>query len=226
MSRSGPRPTRPARVAALSRARRAVLEVLYNEGVPTPLARLVGLTGLHENTLRGHLENLESDGLVVRQIDSPFGRGRPRWLWQVRATEADEYAGLAATLARTLRRTSSRPIEDAIEAGRSWGETLAASRAPRATSPGTSSVGRVRDLLDGLGFAPTGEVDTLADTASLRLTSCPLLEAAKEQPDIVCNVHLGLAIGALAHYGAPDPDAQLRPFAEPGACLLTLASGA
>ena len=226
VSHLGPRPTRPARVATLSKARRTVLEALYDEGALTPLARLVAVTGLHENTLRGHLEGLESDGLATRQRDSPSGRGRPRWLWQVRATAADEYAGLAATLARTLRRTSPRPTEDAIEAGRSWGAELAASRPSRRIKPATSTVGRARDLLESLGFAPVGRVDSVADKAELRLTCCPLLEAAKEEPDIVCSVHLGLAIGALSHYGAPDPDAHLRPFAEPGACLLSMKGGA
>lgn len=200
----------------LSRARRTVFEYLQEQGRPTTLATLVSLTGLHENTLRGHLDGLAADGLVTRERDMPHGRGRPAWLWRVRRSEVDEYSGLAGALARTLRRTSAHPIEDAVDAGQTWGRELAAGFAarPRSVTPEA----RVRDLFDRLGFGPEGtDVD-------LRLTSCPLLEVASEEPEIVCNVHLGLAVGASMEYGAEAPDAHLVPFAEPGACRLRLRS--
>jgi hypothetical protein len=41
-----------------------------------------------------------------------------------------------------------------------------------------------------------------------------------ENPDIVCNIHLGMARGLLMSEGE-DPDAlALHPFAEAGACVL------
>ena len=57
----------------------------------------------------------------------------------------------------------------------------------------------------------------------VRLTRCPLLEAAHKYPDVVCGVHLGLAQGALEEYGAASDGTDLVPFAEPGACRLRLA---
>lgn len=203
----------------MSRARRSLLETLEERG-PITLAALAATSGLHENTVRGHLEGLAADGLVARERGAPHGRGRPAWLWRTRSTTSDEYAGLAATLARTLRRTSDHPEDDAIDAGHDWGHSLAAAhRTGRADPPAV----RVRDLLGELGFAPRGPVD--ADGGELELTRCPLLEAAKEEPGIVCNVHLGLVVGALEEYAAPDPDAELVPFAAPGACLLRLRGG-
>lgn len=204
----------------LSKARRGVFEALRDQDGPTTLATLVELTGLHENTLRGHLENLAMDGLVTRVKDVPSGRGRPAWLWRVRRSDIDEYAGLAGALARTLRRSSAQPIDDAVEAGQTWGRELAVNYAPRPRA--VAPVARVRDLLVRLGFGPEGPAR--GDVADLRLTRCPLLEVAVEEPDIVCNVHLGLAVGALAEYGAVSPDAHLTPFAEPGACRLRLQS--
>ena len=60
---------------------------------------------------------------------------------------------------------------------------------------------------------------------TLRLTRCPLLEAAEKHPDVICAVHLGIARGAMAEYGADDSAVDLLPVAEPGACLLHLAHG-
>jgi predicted ArsR family transcriptional regulator len=224
IQRLGPRPSGTAGVATLSRARRALLELLESQHEPTSLATIVKLSGLHENTVRGHLDGLAAEGLVSRERRAPQGRGRPAWLWRVRGPgAADEYAGLAATLARTLRRTSQHPEDDAVEAGHDWGRDLAESReVSTATAPAAA---HVRDLLDSLGFAPEGDLDAATDSGELRLTRCPLLEAAMEEPTIVCNVHLGLVVGALEEYGAADPDAELTPFAIPGACLLRMRGG-
>ncbi|HVX53373.1 helix-turn-helix transcriptional regulator [Nocardioides sp.] len=225
IQRLGPRPSGTAGIATLSRARRGLLELLEGQAEPASLATIVELSGLHENTVRGHLDGLAAEGLVSRERSVPQGRGRPAWLWRVRArAAAEEYAGLAAALARTLRRTSEHPEDDAVEAGHDWGRELAGSRA--ATAAAAPAAAHVRDLLESLGFAPEGDLAAGADSAELRLTRCPLLEAATEEPTIVCNVHLGLVVGALEEYGASDPDAELTPFAVPGACLLRLRGGA
>ncbi|WP_310961023.1 helix-turn-helix transcriptional regulator [Nocardioides terrisoli] len=213
----GPLPATPT-VTGLSRGRRTVLDLLGARPEPTTLADLAELAGLHENTVRGHLDALADDGLVTRVRAEPEGRGRPAWLWSASGAGTDhpEYAGLATALARTLLRTSAHPEDDAVEAGQVWGRELAS--ASTATSEGTPPRQRVRRLLADLGFAP----EPGRSASGMRLTRCPLLELAREQPGIVCNVHLGLVGGALEEYGATDLDAELRPFAEPGACLLDL----
>jgi predicted ArsR family transcriptional regulator len=76
----------------------------------------------------------------------------------------------------------------------------------------------VVSLLDAVGFAPQPD----ARSSTVRLTRCPLLEAAHKHPDVVCGVHLGLARGALEEYGADPDGTELLPFAEPGACRLHL----
>jgi len=219
---NGPRPAGPAAIATLSRSRRALYELLVAQDGAVTLADLVKLSGLHENTVRGHLEGLEAERLVAREQRPPQGRGRPALLWRARSDQG-EYAALASTLAYTLRDASAQPEEDAIGAGKRWGRRLATSR-PAGSDRGV--VSPVRDLLDDLGFSPVGTVDADAEAADLRLTTCPLLEAAREVPSIVCNVHRGLAIGAMEEYGAAAPGADLVPFAEPGACLLHLRAGA
>lgn len=212
----GPLPPAPAS-RGRTRAQGYVLAAVREHGPGATIAALAGATGLHENTLRGHLDALTADGLLVRERSEPSGRGRPAWRWRPAPDAHSEYAGLAAALARTLKATSSHPAADAIEAGRTWGQELAGERAPSGRGPDHDAVA----LLDGLGFAPrsAGSAD------EVRLTRCPLLEAAKEEPTIVCNVHLGLVAGAMETYGAADPDVELTPFAEPGACLLRISAG-
>lgn len=221
----GPRPVAPAPgTRGLSAARAAVLELLEGSDAPRSLAELSSATGLHQNTLREHLEALARRGLVRRLRAAPRGRGRPAWLYE--ATAADvapagaEYAGLAGTLAAHIHRTSRDPRQDAVSAGTSWGRELAR-KAGRPAGPEPAEARRkVVAILDQVGFAP--ETDDEATTT--RLTRCPLLDTAKEFPDVVCGVHLGIVRGALDEYGADSSGTSLTPFAEPGACRLRLAT--
>lgn len=196
--------------------------MLDGQPEPTTLAALVLLSGLHENTLRGHLEALSRAGLVVRERAPAAGRGRPPWLWS--ATDPappSEYAELAVALAASVRATSQSPERAAVAAGHEWGRASVRRRANEADAgaPGADVRGSVLGLLDELGFAPEPGADT---DEPVRLTRCPLLEAARRDPDIVCGVHLGLVQGAVTEHGGADAGTTLTPFAEPGACLLHL----
>jgi predicted ArsR family transcriptional regulator len=218
--RLGPRPGRPRKGSPpLSAARARILETLRGQAEPTSLAALVAIIDLHENTVREHLEGLERIGLASRSKAPPKGRGRPAWLYE--AVEPDpgrsEYAGLAGTLARVIHRGSANPQDDAVAAGEEWGRELAAHAQPA----GRGDAGAARHvvaLLEELGFAPeTGRRHT-----DVRLTRCPLLEAAYRFPEVVCGVHLGLVRGALEEYDADPTGTELHPFSEPGACTLRL----
>ena len=203
----------------MSRPRAALLETVQAQAGPTTLAALVALTGLHANTVREHLEALESRGLVQRHRAAPSGRGRPAWLYEAtEQRERSEYAGLAATLAAAIHRTSSNPREDATAAGLEWGRDLARRQGQPEEPGGAAARRQVVGLLADIGFAPEAD-----DRQSVvRLTRCPLLEAAYRYPDVVCGVHLGIVRGALEEYGADGSRTELFPFSEPGACRLAI----
>jgi hypothetical protein len=138
--------------------------------------------------------------------------------------EGEEYAGLAIALIDEVSRSTPDPRAMARQAGERWGRTMAQRRpdptAGIAPSDRTDPSGAVVDMLTGLRFEP----QPAATPGTVRLTTCPLLDAARRNPDVVCEVHLGIVRGALTRFGG-DPDAvDLIPFAEPGACLLTLPS--
>lgn len=90
------------------------------------------------------------------------------------------------------------------------------SAGPRPSTPAAAR-DRAVELLDDLGFEPRQDPRA---PSSIRLTPCPLFEAARSNTRVVCNVHLGMLRGVVSEYGADPTGSDLIPFAEPGACLL------
>lgn len=213
----GPRPARRAGRVPLSAARARVLDLVRHQPDPLSLAALVRASGLHENTLREHLDGLLDAELVRRRRAAPQGRGRPAWLYE--ATDDDgvsEYAGLASALAATIARTAPDPAAAGAEAGGEWGRQIARHRPVEAVTPSRARAETIL-VLEEFGFAPE-EVDA----ERIDLTRCPLLEAAYVHPEVVCAVHLGLVRGVLEEYGADPAGSALEPFAAPGACKLVI----
>ncbi|MDR2997255.1 MAG: hypothetical protein LBU78_03960, partial [Microbacterium sp.] len=148
------------------------------EARPASTAELVAATGLHENTVRGHLERLLADGHIVREQEAPSGRGRPSLRWHAVGSEtAAPYAGLAVALAEGLAGSSPRPAAEAKTAGRVWGAQVAGGRTeddPRAL---------VLAVMREQGFAPDAAGAAASEQTILR--RCPLLAAASRRSDVV-----------------------------------------
>lgn len=215
----GPAPVRGSSGPVLSGPRGAVLEHLQRATGPVTTAQMSADLGVHANTVREHLDALVARGLATRERAPATGRGRPAWRYAPVDDHPEpdprvrDYAGLAAALAGHLVRTSPNPTGEGLAAGWAWGRSLVSGR-----QPGASPRHEVVGLLEELGFAP--EADDAATTVALR--RCPLLDAAREHPQVVCQVHLGMVRGALEHHGGDPEPTELLPFAEPGACRLHL----
>jgi predicted ArsR family transcriptional regulator len=207
---------------ALSGQRLRVLEYVRAHS-PVRVAEAAAALDLHANTVREHLDAVVELGLVERSIARASGRGRPATLY--RASAADpavairDYAGLATALAGQLARTSAHPERDARAAGVEWGRELI----DEYSQTGGDARQSVLEALARLGFAPDDDPDALGAHRGVALRRCPLLNAARRYPTIVCQVHLGIVEGMLERLGATDtPGLALIPFAEPGACRLFL----
>lgn len=212
-------PARPAESANLTPTRSRLLAHLRQAAGPLGVDAVAGAVGLHPNSVRTQLERLVADGLVVRERRAPTGRGRPAWQYRAQPGEPDagQYRGLASALVAHLAATSAEPQIDGYEAGLRWGRAMAL--------PGDASTGRgvrqqVVDLLAKLAFGPAAD----RNCRSVTLTTCPLLDVARQHPDVVCQVHRGLVAGVLAEAGAPH-SVELRPFAGPAGCALTMNPG-
>ena len=160
-----------------------------------------------------------------------------------RTSGGDEYRGLAEAFARHL---ATRPgaQREARAVGELWGAQVMAARprgrggvraallalladlgfAPAAASAPDAPESTVTGSTVPESAAPTGPANrrgsTTKDTVLLR--ACPFLTAATDNPDVICQVHLGLVVGARAALGTTRGEVGLEPFAQPGACRLTL----
>ena len=205
----------------LSPQRARVLDHLRLEPAAVTAEETATRLALHANTARTHLAALVELGLATRGQAPAVSRGRPAWSYRAaeRQPEPDvrvgDCAGLATALAAQISRTSTDPAREALAAGRAWGRSLVDGE-PVGTP--AQARRRVVELFDRLGFAP----ETRRRSTTVRLLRCPLLDAARANPDVVCNVHLGIAREALAALGGDPVPSSLEAFAEPGACRLNL----
>lgn len=219
--RMGPAPARGASgPPALTAQRAAVLEAVQHARGPVTTSALAAATGLHENTIREHLDALVARGFVRREPGKAAGRGRPAMGYvAAERSEPDprvqEYVGLTTALAGHISRTSDDPVQEARAAGRAWSQELG-DLEPQPTSRDARQ--RIVDLFDELGFAP----ETDGEIACVALRRCPLLDAAERYPEVICAAHRGLAEGTLERLGGDPAGVRLEPFAAPGACYLWL----
>lgn len=196
--------------AALSSARAIVLAHL-SAASPLTVKQLAESTNQHVSTVRAHLDALVEAGLATKEERRPDGRGRPALAYSaVQATPAKTtLASTVLTLSRALRSTP-RGASAAVRAGVQWGRSL------RETYAALDPADRVTASMSDAGFSPLR-----SEPGTWHLTRCPLLEAARENPEVVCGVHQGLLVGLLHGTGLGDR-VELRPFAVPGACLVSI----
>ncbi len=161
--------------------------------------------GGHPNTVRAQLEQLVAGGFVTEARLPASGRGRPARTYAATvagrqvALEDPERADQGALVEAVAEHLAGMPdpVAAARSVGRSWGRRLVAANSHDLTS-----------VLAGQGFTPERTVDGIA------LRTCPLLDSARQWPEVVCSIHQGL-IDAVS----PEPQ-ELLPFATRGACLV------
>jgi predicted ArsR family transcriptional regulator len=188
-------------------------------------AEVAEATGLHPSTVRAHLDQLTGSGLLARSRRGDGTPGRPAWRYEAVASRPEEhrpdggYRDLAAALVAHLARGEADPHGAGVRAGRDWGRSLAG-QLPRGAAP----VDGVVRVLDRLGFSPA-IVERPRGGAVVHLRSCPFLDLALANPDVVCGLHEGVVGGALGVLGAGAAQTELEPFALPGACVVRVSPG-
>jgi predicted ArsR family transcriptional regulator len=205
--------------------RQEVLRLLRAATAPLSIAEIASELGVHQNTVRFHLDVLAASGQAEQVAPDHRRPGRPAQLFQsVRRMDPAglrKYQLLAEILVQEIA-ADPEPSVRAMQAGRAWGELLARSPGAHAADarPG-EPVGRLVSLLADLGFDP--DLQGSADRQQVGLRHCPFLELAEWRKDVVCPVHLGLMQGALDAWDAPVTVSALQPFTEPDLCVAHLA---
>ncbi|KMM47171.1 MAG: helix-turn-helix domain-containing protein [Cellulomonas sp.] len=231
----------PAERTLAAASRVDLLHILQRGGSHT-VGALARATGLHENTTREHLARLVHDGYAVRAPEERTVRGRPRMLYRAASADDARHDPIAmgrleesiahVALTKVLISGFGRDLGPTREAARSAGRALTAPGGAleppldgdRPADDDRSPAAEQRQLdaleghLDRLGFDPERDDETLR----VDLWRCPFLELARERPDVVCSVHLGLASGVLEAAGGPLAADRLRPFVGREHCVLEL----
>ncbi len=209
--------------ALASPVRRRLLELLRARDTPGDAHDLAQVVGLHLTTVRFHLEVLHRAGLLVRRPHPQAGVGRSRTVYlpvsHGGTTPAADYQGLAGLLAAHLSETNEGRVARAEQAGVAWAEHLVP-----AVIDAERTVGEAAQQMSGLfaemGFDP--ELTAVGEDRRIALRACPFRAVAREHPEVVCSVHLGLLRGSLARLGVRTAS-RLRPFVGPELCIAELA---
>ena len=190
-------------------------------GRAVSVAEVATELGLHQNTVRPHLERLREVGLLEVTSDSRGTVGRPQHLYQT-VTDAPSLGlgprsyHLLAELLAGLASRIARP-DDAVEIGQEWGAYLGVRESPRPGSLGQSGMALLETTFDRLGFDPVVDGDTLC------FTNCPFRELAEAYPDLICSLHRGLCEGLIDISGDSTRIEAFHPLHSPEPCSVVLA---
>ncbi|CAG7634988.1 helix-turn-helix domain-containing protein [Rhodococcus opacus] len=210
-----------------SRRRVQLLDALRASPTPMTVGELAALCELHVTTVRFHLDGLTGAGLVSAEPERHPARGRPRQLYRALAPlgpgrRADSgYERLARVLAaHWAGAEDDDPVGRAEAAGRAWAldDLTDTPGAPRSVEDAASTIAT---LFAEMGFDP--ELEASEDEIRIRLHACPFESVARQSPNVVCALHLGLLRGVLTRLGAPETESQLVPWETPQTCVAHLA---
>jgi predicted ArsR family transcriptional regulator len=194
--------------------RHALFRYIADADRPVDVAELAAHLGLHPNAIRQHLAKLVGAGLVAEATAPPVGRGRPRLCYTLDASVESRwgvpgpYERLAVLLTEIIRSGDS-PLEVGRRAERQTGSPL---------GEDTDPVAGLLDAMARHGFEPTAE--RRGDQVDVVLGACAFETAALADPDTVCGLHLGLAIGAADSVGGLEIDELIPHDPRHGACCL------
>lgn len=195
--------------------------------------------GLHVTTMRFHLDQLVSAGLLTSHFQRREGAGRPRKLYAVERgsleTIAPEqaYRMLSELLVESFSTDEQgRPLTP-DEAGARWGRRRVAEEQlqlvdvtpARTAGQWLGKIGQMVDLLKEWGYTPEVSTTNAGRTARVALHDCPFLPLAQDNAAVVCGIHRGLIRGVMESLGEHSTDIGLTPFVTPHLCVAALTAG-
>jgi predicted ArsR family transcriptional regulator len=208
---------RGTHASRLGSTRAEVLKHLQALGKAAPLDAIADAVGIHQNTARFHLGALTAAGLVERHIEHREVRGRPKVLFRAaRISSAASFEDLAQVMVRHFAGGLTDRSERAVDAGRAWGEQVRAELV--ASDPAKEPLDRLVDGMAWLGYEPQLVNDP---EPVLNLRPCPYASIASDDPEVVCQLHLGLMRGILGS-DQPWEVVSVEPWSGPMTCRVTL----
>jgi predicted ArsR family transcriptional regulator len=220
-----PREGRPATRELVQRQARAlgdptrydIFRFIAAASGPVRIATLAEYLGFNHNAVRQHLAKLTEAGLVTEERSSAITTGRPPLEFRLAPGAMGSWGApgpyeLLALLLLDIARGARTPADAGADAGRA----LAAM-----SVQGADALDILETEMARRGFEPRRE--TNGPVTELVLERCPFLAAASASPEVVCEIHRGLAAGILEgmHADRQVRDLIVRPPAQAG-CRLQL----
>jgi len=175
--------------------RNAVYRYVRDAEAMVGVAELTEHFGLNHNAIRQHLAKLVDAGLLVEERQAPAGRGRPRLAYRPDPGVAERWGGrgpyeVLSMLLLELLNSNRTPRE----VGRRAGYRLAVEH-----GDGRGTLDVLVAVARRLGFEP--QVEPGEAGTDVVLERCPFAEAAGVSPEIVCELHRGIAEGVAEQTG-------------------------
>jgi predicted ArsR family transcriptional regulator len=194
--------------------RHEVFRYIADAERPVDVAELTEHLGLHHNAIRQHLAKLVEARLVSEGTSPPVGRGRPRLCYTVDPSAESRWGATGPYERLTLMLTEIiRSGDSPVEVGRRFG-----ARSHVATKDATDPVASLVDAMERHGFEPT--TIRRGDSVDIVLSTCPFETTALADPDTVCGLHLGLALGVAEPLDGLVVDELIPRDPRRGACRL------
>ena len=162
---------------------------------PVRVATLAHYLGFNHNAVRQHLAKLTEAGLLTEERASPTTTGRPPLEYRVAPTAMGSWGApgpyeFLALMLLDIADGECSPVEVGAGAGRALAESCA---------EGADPLDTLEAEMARRGFEPKRE--TRGPVTELVLERCPFLAAASAHPEVVCQIHRGLATGILDGMG-------------------------
>ena len=196
-------PARPQVTRKVQRQARALgdptrFEIFrFVAGAPEPvrIATIADRFAFNPSAIRQHLAKLVDAGLLVEELASRAGTGRPPLQYRIAPNAMDVWgtAGPYEFLAlRLLEVAAGRsPVQVGVDTGRQLALAHDADADP---------LDVIEAEMASRGFEPRRELR--ARSVELVLDRCPFETAASAGGDVVCQIHRGLAEGILEGLGS------------------------
>jgi predicted ArsR family transcriptional regulator len=194
--------------------RHSIFRYVLEADAPVGVGELTSHFGLNHNAVRQHLTKLVAADLVSEGRAASGGPGRPRLMYTVdpgaesRWGATGPYERLAQALTEVIRAG-----ETPQQVGRRIGRREAAAH----TSDDTP-LEQVVQAMARNGFDPT--VEERRGALDIVLHTCPFASTALIDPDIVCELHRGLAAGVAEQVGRIVVDDLVRHDPRRAQCKL------
>ena len=203
-------------VGHLSLKQLEVFHVIQENPDGIQVAEIGKALGMHPNTVRGHLEELLSAGVVFRRVAPGTGRGRPSHIYTARVARTNLASHAMIALVEVLAGTlADKDTDGAKQLGRQWAERVNTHRHDNLRVDLETAERHTCQTLREMGFDPVPRPEAAsAKVREIGLNACPFIaeEGARPAP-VVCALHEG-----FLDRGAGDVEVQLIPHDRPGQC--------